>query len=174
MHKTSYFDLGIPSTDNNCSSMHIEEARPEHIPGMQLVRRAVRENVLSNPDRIGYADYVAYISQRGKGWVAMQDEQLIGFAVADLQDHNLWALFVFPEWEGQGIGSQLHQIMLDWYFRQTQHTIWLSTAQHTRAAGFYSRQGWQHRGMHSLLELRMEMPYTHWQSIKMQQAFGQA
>jgi GNAT superfamily N-acetyltransferase len=60
-------------------------------------------------------DCVEYLTLRGKGWVC-EMAQLVGFAIADLIDNNIWALFVHPDFEGKGIGKTLHDMMLDWYF----------------------------------------------------------
>ena len=100
---------------------------------MQIVRRAVRENALSDPTRISDEDYVDFLTSRGKGWVAIENDEVNGFAIADLQEHNIWALFVHPDHEAKGIGLALHDQMLNWYFSQTNTTVWLSTAPGTRA-----------------------------------------
>ncbi|MCB0778853.1 MAG: GNAT family N-acetyltransferase, partial [Flavobacteriales bacterium] len=70
--------------------------------------------VLSDPGRITEADYRTFLTERGKGWVALVQEQLIGFAVVDVQERNVWALFVHPDHEGRGAGGKLHDAMLAW------------------------------------------------------------
>jgi GNAT superfamily N-acetyltransferase len=87
--------------------MQIREALLTDIPKMSEVRLAVKENALSNPALVTEQDYVDYLSQRGKGWVCEIDGQLVGFAIGDLVKHNVWALFVLPGYEGQGIGREL-------------------------------------------------------------------
>lgn len=79
----------------------------------QVVRNAVKENVLSDPSVVKDADYIPFLTNRGKGWVAVHDEKVIGFAIVDLETRNIWALFMDPEWEGKGIGRILHEEMLD-------------------------------------------------------------
>jgi GNAT superfamily N-acetyltransferase len=128
---------------------------------MQIVRNAVKENVLSDPALVPDKDYVTYLTERGKGWVCEIDNQVVGFAIADLLDHNVWALFLLPEWEGKGIGKQLHNLMLGWYFQQTKETLWLGTAFNTRAEKFYRQQGWQEAGLHGK-EIKFEMTYDSW------------
>ncbi|AIZ64306.1 GCN5 family acetyltransferase [Hymenobacter sp. DG25B] len=137
--------------------MIFREAQVDDIPQMMVVRLAVRENRLSDPTRVTAPHYVEYLTQRGQGWVCAVENQVVGFAIADLQDHNIWALFVHPDFDGRGIGKQLHQLMLDWYFRQTTETVWLSTAPSTRAEEFYRRQGWQETGRTRSGEVRFEM-----------------
>src|SRR5690349_8830150 len=121
--------------------MHIREAAPTDIKALQTVRHSVKENVLSDPSLVTDADCLDYITRRGKGWVWEEEAQILGFAIADLQGRNIWALFLRPEAEGKGIGRVLHQLMLDWYFSQTRETVWLSTAPGTRADGFYRKMG---------------------------------
>ena len=93
--------------------MEIREALLTDIPQMSSVRLAVKENALSNPALVTEQDYVDYLSQRGKGWVCEIDGKLVGFAVGDLVKHNVWALFVLPGYEGQGIGRELLITLLD-------------------------------------------------------------
>lgn len=142
--------------------MNIREATFDDIGSMHRVRTSVKENVLSNPGRVTEADYRDYIGRRGKGWVCELDGQLIGFAIADLEDHNVWALFVQPGFEGKGIGRLLHDTMLDWYFRQTNTTIWLGTSPGTRAETFYRKSGWTEAGLHGSNETRFEMTAENW------------
>jgi GNAT superfamily N-acetyltransferase len=142
--------------------MHYREAQPADIPAMSAVRLAVTENVLSNPARITPADYADYTFQRGRGWVAEAEGRVVGFAVADLLGHNIWALFVHPDYAGRGIGKRLHERMLTWYFTQTAETVWLSTAPGTRAEEFYRRQGWQDTGRTGSGEVRFELTAATW------------
>src|SRR5688500_1198390 len=121
--------------------MIIREARLTDILRMQVIRHSVRENVLSDPALVTDKDYLEFLVIRGKGWVCELDGQVIGFAIVDLKENNVWALFVQPEYEGRGAGKGLHRVMLDWYFEQTKTPLWLGTAFGTRAETFYRRQG---------------------------------
>ena len=98
--------------------MAFREATLQDIPQIQIVRHAVKENVLSDPGLVTDEDCANYLTNRGKGWVCESNGKIVGFAIADLVDDNIWALFVDPHFEGQGIGRKLHEIMLDWYFSQ--------------------------------------------------------
>jgi GNAT superfamily N-acetyltransferase len=113
--------------------MIFRQAHITDIPQMQEVRNAVKENRLSDPALVPDDDVKDYITRRGRGWVCMEGDRVAGFSIIDLQDHNVWALFVHPEYESKGIGRKLHRLMLDWYFNQTLETVWLGTAPHTRA-----------------------------------------
>src|SRR5688500_8029221 len=107
--------------------MQFRTATIKDIEQMHQIRVSVHQNKLSNPDRITQKDYETFLTTKGKGWVCEIEDQVVGFSVIDLDDTNIWALFVFPQFEGRGIGHRLHQIMLDWYFSQHQQTLWLST-----------------------------------------------
>lgn len=143
----------------------IRLATIEDIPQIQVVRNAVKENRLSDPALVTDADCVHYLTVRGKGFVAQVGSKIVGFAIADLEDHNVWALFVDPDFEGSGIGRVLHDTMLEWYFAQTQHTIWLGTAPGTRAEKFYRRAGWVHAGVHGK-EIKFEMSFSQWKHAR--------
>jgi len=129
---------------------------------MQIVRNSVTENILSNPDLVSDKDYEEFIFERGKGWVCEIDSQIVGFSIVDLRENNVWALFLKPGFEKQGIGRQLHDIMVDWYFTQTRDTIWLGTTPKTRAELFYRKAGWKEIGMHGKDEIKFEMTYDSW------------
>lgn len=142
--------------------MIIREATTEDIPQIQIVRNSVKENMLSDPNLVTDADCMDFITTRGKGWVCEIDKQIVGFAIADLKENNIWALFLDPKFEGIGIGQLLHHTMLDWYFTQTKNTVWLGTAFDTRAEKFYRKAGWVEVGMHGSKEIKFEMSYLNW------------
>jgi len=142
--------------------MMLREARVGDIPQIQIVRNAVKENALSNPDLVTDQDCADFITQRGKGWICEMEHQVVGFSIVDLVDHNVWALFVHPDFDKRGIGKQLHDIMLDWYFNQTQQSVWLGTAPGTRAEAFYRRAGWKEIGLHGKGEIKFEMTFEKW------------
>jgi GNAT superfamily N-acetyltransferase len=142
--------------------MIFREAQVVDIQQIQLVRHAVKENVLSNPALVSDKDCEEYLTVRGKGWVCENEKKIVGFAIADLKDHNIWALFVLPEFAGKGIGKSLHNIMLKWYFTQTKERVWLSTAPNTKAEKFYRMQGWRDVGKTANGEVRFEMAWGEW------------
>ncbi|WP_333599988.1 GNAT family N-acetyltransferase [Flavobacterium sp.] len=146
--------------------MIFREAQVVDIPQIQIVRNAVTENTLSNPDLVTNADCEEFLFHRGKGWVCEADNQIVGFAIADLKEHNIWALFVHPDYDKKGIGKTLHHLMLDWYFGQTNKTVWLGTAPGTRAEEFYKRMGWIVTGTHGKGEVKFEMNKTTWQLVQ--------
>jgi GNAT superfamily N-acetyltransferase len=144
--------------------MLFREAQISDIKQIQVVRNSVKENMLSDPALVPDSDVEDFITRRGKGWVCEIDGQIVGFAIADLQDNNIWALFLHPDHEAKGIGKQLHRLMMDWYFSQTNKTVWLGTAPNSRAEKFYRMQGWKEVGLHGKGEVKFEMMYEDWKA----------
>lgn len=142
--------------------MIYRQAEIPDIPQIQIVRHTVKENTLSNPALVTDADCKEFITQRGKGWICEVNGDIVGFSIVDLKENNIWALFLRPEFEGKGIGKELHRLMLDWYFTQTKTTVWLGTAPNTRAEKFYTNQGWKNVGMVNKGEVKFEMDYKDW------------
>lgn len=144
--------------------MIFREANISDISQMQIVRNSVKENQLSSPDVVKDKDYETYLTDNGKGWVCEIENEIVGFAIVDLVENNVWALFVKPEFEDQGIGKQLHNQMLNWYFKQTKNPVWLGTAPGTRAAQFYRFSGWEEIGTHGK-EIKFQMTSENWQNL---------
>ena len=120
--------------------------------------------MLSDPALVTDQDCEEFMTLRGKGWVCERAGEILGFAIVDLKENNVWALFLRPENEGQGIGKRLHNMMLDWYFEQTQDTIWLGTGFNTKAVEFYRLQGWREVGTHGSKEVKFEMSLDDYKS----------
>lgn len=135
---------------------------------MSRIRMSVKENILNNPELVTYKDYTDHLTTYGKGWICETGGEAAGFAVVNLTEGNIWALFINPAHEGKGIGKELHRIMMDWYFSQTTEKVWLSTDPNTRAEAFYRKQGWTANGMHGS-EIRFEMTHHDWLKINSKQ-----
>ena len=146
--------------------MIIREAKSEDIKQIQIVRNSVMENTLSDPGLVTDEDCEEFINKRGKGWVCEIDQKIVGFAIVDLKEHNIWALFLKPEFEKRGIGRKLHKVMLDWYFSRTTETVWLGTAFNTRAEMFYRKAGWKEAGLHGTKEIKFEMSWDDYSNFK--------
>lgn len=145
--------------------MIFREANKNDIKQIQVVRNSVKENMLSDPALVSDADCEEFLTERGKGWVCEINNYIVGFAIADLKENNVWALFLNPDYEGRGIGKALHKLMLDWYFSQTQQTVWLGTAYDTRAEKFYRKAGWAEAGTNGPKEIKFEMTYDAWKKM---------
>ena len=142
--------------------MIIREAQVADIKQIQVVRNSVKENTLSDPALVPDKDVEEYMINRGKGWVCEIEGTIVGFAIADLIENNIWALFIHPDFEAKGIGKKLHQMMMDWYFVQTREKVWLGTVPNSRAEKFYRMQGWKEIGMHGKGEIKFEMDHKTW------------
>lgn len=110
------------------------------------IRTSVQENHLSHaqltemgitPESIGQA-----ISESPCAWIAEVDGAPVGFSMADANDGCVFAAFVLPDFEGLGLGRALMEKAEAFLF-QTHQTIWLETAEKSRASGFYRNLGWQ-------------------------------
>ena len=127
--------------------MTVRVATFADIPQMHAVRSSVKENALPNYDIITPQMYEDHIGNRGKGWVYEVDHRVAGFAVVDMVDKSVWALFVHPDAEGQGIGRALHDTMLGWVRGQGENLITLTTEPDSRAFRFYEKAGWVQTGL---------------------------
>ena len=119
------------------------EAACGDIPHMIRIRLAVTENVLRDPTRITPQMYADFLEKDGRGWVALVDGGVVAFSYGNRIDGSIWALFVDPRFEGQGLGKQLLSLATDWLFSLGLRRVTLSTGTHTRAAQFYVRLGWR-------------------------------
>ena len=146
--------------------MLFRDATVDDITEIFVVRYSVKENKLYDSDLVDEQMCRDYLITRGKGWVCEMDNQVVGFAIADLKENNIWALFLKPEYEGKGIGQQLQKIMMNWYFSQTRTTAWLETSPDTRAELFYRKSGWKEVRNHGNGEIKFEMTYEDWMGIK--------
>ena len=142
-------------------------AEKKDISQIQYVRNSVKENQLSDPSVVTQEDVWEFISNRGKGWVCEVHSKVVGFSIVDLKENNVWALFIHPDYEGKGIGNQLHNMMVDWFFEQKKDKLWLWTSPETRAEGFYKKKGWKEVGKHGDDEIKFEMTFEDWEKQKM-------
>lgn len=119
------------------------EAAYNDIPHMTRIRLAVTENVLRDPTRITPQMYADFLEKDGRGWVALVDDEIVAFSYANKIDGSIWALFVDPRFEGQGLGKELLTRASGWLFSLGFRRVTLSTGARTRAAQFYTRLGWR-------------------------------
>jgi len=135
----------------------LRQALTSDISGIWDVRYSVAENTLT-PGRISDEDVREAIEDTGRGWVIEEDAAIVAFAIGIAVTGNVWALFVKPEAQGKGYGTQLHTAMIDWFRTQPIDRLWLSTGTHTRARAFYEKNGWVCVGPYGPDEVRYEQP----------------
>lgn len=81
---------------------------------------------------------------KGRGWVAEIDGIIRAFAMADASKSTVYALFIEPDFERQGIGRKLMEEVEEWLTEMGCEQIWLETDRNSRvrANGFYRHLGW--------------------------------
>jgi GNAT superfamily N-acetyltransferase len=138
----------------------LREATAADLPGITRVRTSVRENLLTveqlRARGITEASVAASFLGNSKGWVAEHAGQIVAFAIADRATQSIFALFVLPDWEGRGLGSQLLDLALGWLRANGAGVVWLTTGPDTKAAGFYERRGWVAAGREAGGDTRYE------------------
>jgi GNAT superfamily N-acetyltransferase len=130
-------------------------ATPADIPAIQRVRHSVRENRLVSTV-ISDEDVRRAIEVTGRGWVVEVEGAIVGFAVGNATDGNIWALFVDPGHERRGYGRRLHDAMVEWLWSRGLERLWLTTTPGTRAQRFYEAAGWTLVGDAEKGEVRYE------------------
>lgn len=88
-------------------------------------------------------------------WVATVHEEIVGFAMVDLDSACLFALFVLPEHEGHGIGTGLAHACEQALFGRHE-CAWLETAKASRAASLYRHLGWGDETDMGDVDIRLE------------------
>lgn len=105
------------------------------------IRYAVKENRLINMT-IPPEEVVRRCAEDG-AWICLDEGKAVAFSIASMEPEVvLWALFVRPSYEGQGIGRELMKGSMNWFREQNTAVASLSTDPGTRADRFYQRQGW--------------------------------
>ncbi len=132
----------------------IRKAIATDVPRIIEIRGAVKENQLSNPDRVTAADYQRRLDN-DEMWVWEEDGRIRGFSASDTRDGWIWALFIDPPYEGQGIGQALVAEACARLRAAGYRVATLSTEPGTRAEHFYRRNGWEAQG----LDARGEMVF---------------
>lgn len=134
----------------------LRAATRDDVPAMHRIRQAVREN-RPRTTAVTETDYIPYIEEHGCSWVVEVQDEIVGFAVGDVRDGNIWALFVHPDHEKRGYGKQLHDRMVESLWNRGLNKLQLTTDPGTRAQGFYEAAGWQCKGSTSKGTLRFEL-----------------
>jgi GNAT superfamily N-acetyltransferase len=128
--------------------MTIREIEPADIPELFAVRVVTRENALSLEDltRLGIteASIRAVLGTAHRGWAAVVEGRIVGFAMGDRTNGEMTVIAMLPDHEEKGIGGALLARVEDWLFSEGWDEIWLTTDEDTslRAYGFYRKFGW--------------------------------
>lgn len=126
-------------------SIYIRTATVHDIDQIFDIRTAVKENHLSREELtvLGITETVILdlIENTPCVWVAEFDHRVCGFAIADQDEGSVFAMFVYPDVVGKGIGKALLHTTEQFLFGLFQE-IWLETGAKSRAFTFYGQQGW--------------------------------
>jgi GNAT superfamily N-acetyltransferase len=134
----------------------LRQAVRTDVPEIMRVRHTVTENRLTSRV-ISDEEVVHAIEQSGRGWVVESESKVVAFAIGNAETGNIWALFVEPAFQGQGLGRRLHDEMITWLWSRGLGRLWLSTEPGTRAQRFYERAGWHNRGLLPTGEVLFEL-----------------
>jgi GNAT superfamily N-acetyltransferase len=109
--------------------------RENHLDREQLAARGISADALR--DMIRSPDWLCLIAER--------EGEALGFCMAQRARGEVFALFLRPQAEGQGIGRQLMQAAEADLFAAGHDTLSLATGDDPtlRAYGFYRELGWQ-------------------------------
>ena len=88
----------------------------------------------------------ASFANESRGWVAEEEGRIVAFSIADREKSTIFALFVLPEYEGRGLGTELLARAVNWLWDHEADVLWLTTGSGARAAHFYERAGWTRTG----------------------------
>lgn len=125
--------------------VEIRLAEPSDVDALFYVRTSVRENHLSRESlaQLGITEtsIVEMICASPCAWVAVLDDEVVGFSMIDVPGASLFAAFILPAHEGKGLGTQLVAVAESELFKHHSE-IWLETDRDSRAAGFYRHLGW--------------------------------
>jgi len=82
----------------------IRKASKDDVPMMFDVRLSVRENAATRDglerEGINEKAVVMSLATDANGWIAEEAGKAVGFSIADGQKGSIFALFVWPEFEG--------------------------------------------------------------------------
>lgn len=79
-----------------------------------------------------------------RGWLCEADGRVVGFAMGDRTNGEMWVIAVLQEFEGLGVGKQLLGLVEQWLAKEGWSEIWLTTDpdETMRCVGFYRHLGW--------------------------------
>lgn len=79
-----------------------------------------------------------------RGWLCEIESRVVGFAMGNRENGEMWVIAVLKDFEGKGIGKRLLRFVEDWLFAESWDEIWLTTDpdESMRAVGFYRHLGW--------------------------------
>ena len=131
--------------------MIIRRLQTDDIDAVMHVRVSVRSNAMTEAElaEVGITRQSLADGLRDGatvGWCAELDGVVVGFSLVFAEPREVNALFVTPDAEGRGIGSQLLNAATAWLQARSDAPIHLCTGADTPAYRFYRRRGWHDTG----------------------------
>jgi len=121
-----------------------EKLEVKHLPFLYEIRFSVRENILHS-HQIQYLLREQAIDdiKQGGGWICRVGEEYAGVAFGlFIPEPIIGGLFVKPEYQSMGIGTELLRKVTDWLFFMGAENIVLTTDEGSKAELFYKKNGW--------------------------------
>jgi ribosomal protein S18 acetylase RimI-like enzyme len=131
--------------------MRFRKITQADVPACFAVRVATRENTWTREQLaevgIDEQSVSAMLETTHRGWLCEADGRIVGFAMGNHANGEMWVVAVLPSHEGKGIGAGLLARVEDWLWSKGWAEIWLETDVDSslRAYGFYKSQGWVDR-----------------------------
>lgn len=133
------------------SRSRLRPADSSDIPGIFHVRTSVVESHLTEQElaTIGITrESVTEMLDSGaaRAWCIEVEDAVVGFSLAIREKREISALFVLPDFEGHGYGSELLNEAISWFRELGDEPIRLQSDPTTRAYRFYLKRGWRDLG----------------------------
>ena len=137
----------------------IRQALTSDVDGIFIVRTSVIENHLSREEmrQMGITETVVagMLEQYRCAWVAVDNAAIVGLSMILPDEGCLFAAFVLPDYESQGIGRRLVIPAEEELFKRHE-CIWLETEKNSRAVKFYKHLGWGNETDVDEVDVRLE------------------
>lgn len=128
--------------------IRVRQADSNDINSILQLRYAAVDNKLRQP--ITYEMIYNCLQKNCQAWVAVDDDVVVGFSLANKKNKLIWGLFVLPSYQGLGLGKKLLQEAMLWLAESAKWfglfklgNIYIETEEGSSAEGFYQKMGWQ-------------------------------
>lgn len=122
-------------------------------PSVGLTREDIEAKVFDSAEQLQKweTDIEEQNDDSKRIWVARQDGKIVGYSVAvkEGDTNELKAIYVLPEYHGQGIGKLLMESALQWLGEEKDIVVWVFT-HNNQAIGFYRKHGFVESGKTSV------------------------
>lgn len=150
------------------NTVQIRHATDADVSDIFSVRCAVKENHMSLEELAELDITQDSVTEMIEGGdyivpVAVVDGLIVGFAMAQVSEGYLFALFVLPDYEEKGIGRAIMEVVESGLAEQGVREAWLATGSEPgiRAPGFYRHLGWVGCGAMDDGQLKFRKSITH-------------